>query len=80
MPKHPKLTKIHRDLLRSIGDGRQVSELIRDRTGQTVPPHTVGVWRYRGIPWKWRSAIKDICSERNIAVPAGFVIEGGAAS
>lgn len=67
----------HRDLLRSIGTTREVADIVKQKSGRVISPQVIGVWRYRGIPWKWRPLMTEICAERSISVPDGFVMVGG---
>jgi hypothetical protein len=55
-------------------------QLITDLGGPTAVareldqrPNTVGNWKLRGIPWKFRHRIAALAEQKGLTVPAAFL-------
>lgn len=69
---------VHREMISALGSRRAVAETISVLLGETVKLAAVNMWAHRGIPWKFRPLMAEICKHRGITVPAGFLGLGGA--
>ena len=58
----------HATLIDSLGGTGPVSK----RLG--VSQSRVANWRERGVSWQWRPAIADFAKEKDVRLPAGFLV------
>lgn len=54
---------------------RAVLEAIGDTAllENAITPHQAKQWKYRGVPWRYRSMIAKIALRRRIKLPPDFV-------
>jgi hypothetical protein len=55
------------EIIEALGGNKAVAALLNVRAA------TVSVWRKRGIPWRYRGAVRDLLRRKRIAVPEGFM-------
>lgn len=60
-----KVAQTDRDILEAIGDETLLAN--------DVTPHCVKQWKYRGIPWRYRSKVAKLAASKRIKVPPHFI-------
>ncbi len=60
-------TLTDRDILEAIGDEALLAN--------NVTPHCVKQWKYRGVPWRFRSKVAKLATSKKIKLPADFTEE-----
>lgn len=62
----------HADLIEELGGTGQVVSDLEAVTGRTFSPSAVSNWKCRGVPWRWRSAVKTIAKRKGVTLPEDF--------
>jgi hypothetical protein len=62
----------HSGLIDSLGGNKTAAALLAQQTGEPVRPETVKMWRYRGVPWRVRSALAKVAAMVGAQLPEGF--------
>jgi hypothetical protein len=60
-----KDTLSDRDILEAIGDEALIAA--------AITPHCVKQWRYRGIPWRYRSTVAKLAAKKRVKLPPNFI-------
>lgn len=54
-----------RDVLEAIGDAALLAA--------DITPHQAKQWKYRGVPWRYRSKVAKLAASKRIKVPPHFI-------
>lgn len=72
------MANAHARLIDALGGGTKVgAELTKH--GHKIDRATVYKWKINGVPWRWRQAVADIATRKDVAVPSGFLPPAAAA-
>jgi len=70
--KRKRTLHTHAGLIDDLGGRRKVAIAMTEAVGDVFSPETVGNWRLRGIPYKWRATFTKVAIEAGVSTPKGF--------